>query len=63
MTLTIINTDFLTWIQSEKRANKIKQRHITYMSMLLNTAIIGIFKQLSTYVNRVQYTVVKAILF
>ena len=40
---------------------KIKQKHITYMSMLLN--IKGIFKQLSTYVNRVQYTVVKAILF
>ena len=39
----------------------IKQKHITYMSMLLN--IKGILKQLSTYVNRVQYTVVKAILF
>ena len=24
--------------------SKIKQEHITYMSMLLNTAIIGIFK-------------------
>ena len=47
----------------EKPIIKTKQRHITYMSMLLNTAIIGIFKQLSTYVNRVQYTVVKAILF
>ena len=31
--------------------------------MLLNTATIGKFKQLSTYVNRVQYTVVKALLF
>ena len=42
---------------------KIKQKHITYTSMLLNTAIKGIFKQLSTYVNRVQFSVVKAILF
>ena len=42
---------------------KIKQKHITYVSLLLNTAIIGIFKQLSTYLNQVQYTVVKAILF
>ena len=33
------------------------------MSMLLNTATIGNFVQLSTYVNRVQYTVVKEILF
>ena len=35
------------------------------MSMLLNTATIGKFKQLSTlyYVNRVQYTVVNEILF
>ena len=34
---------------------KIKQKYITYMSMLLNTAVIGIFlKKLSTYVNRVQ---------
>ena len=32
------------------------------MPMPLNTAIF-FFKQLSTYVNRVQYTVVKAILF
>ena len=39
---------------------KIKQGHITNVSLLLNTAIKGIFKQLSTYVNRVQYTVVKA---
>ena len=31
--------------------------------MLLNTVTVGKFKQLSTYVNRVQYTVVKAILF
>ena len=31
--------------------------------LLLNTAIIGIFKQLATYINRVQYTVVKAISF
>ena len=40
-----------------------KQKHITYICMLLNTAIIDIFKQLSTYVNRVQYTDIKAILF
>ena len=33
------------------------------MSMLLNTTTIGNFEQLSTYVNRVQYTVVKEILF
>ena len=33
------------------------------MSMLLNTAIIGKFNKLSTFVNLVQYTVVKAILF
>ena len=32
------------------------------MSMLLNKAIMGIFKQLSTYVIRVQYTVIKAII-
>ena len=43
--------------------NKIKQKHITYTSMLLSTAIIGIFELLSTYVHRVQCTVVKAILF
>ena len=29
-----------------------------YMSMLLNTATIGKFKQLSTYVNWVQCTVI-----
>ena len=29
------------------------------MSMLLNTTTIGKFKQLSTYVKRVQYTVIK----
>ena len=35
------------------------------MSMLLNTATIGKFMQLPTeyYVNRVQYTVVKEMLF
>ena len=32
------------------------------MSMLLNKAIMGIFKQFSTYVIRVQYTVIKAII-
>ena len=42
---------------------KIKPKHITCMSMLLNIALTGFFKQLSTFVNRVQYTVVKAILF
>ena len=42
---------------------KIKQKHITYVSLLLNTAIkVFFFKQSSTYVNWVQYTVVKAIL-
>ena len=40
-------------------AIKIKQKHITYVSMLLNTAII---KQLSARVNQVQYTVVKGII-
>ena len=39
---------------------KIKQKHITYVSMLLNTAIMG--KQLSARVNQVQYTVVKGII-
>ena len=38
----------------------IKQKHITYVSMLLNTAIMG--KQLSARVNQVQYTVVKGII-
>ena len=33
---------------------KIKQKHFTDMFMLLNTGTISIFKQLSTYVNRVQ---------
>ena len=33
------------------------------MSMLLKTVTIGKFQLLSTYVNRVQYTVEKAILF
>ena len=41
-------------------AIKIKQKHITYVSMLLNTAIMG--KQLSARVNQVQYTVVKGII-
>ena len=41
----------------------IKQKHITFMYMLLNTAIPAIF--LSSYITRVQYkvAVVKAILF
>ena len=43
----------------------IKQKHITFMYMLLNTAIQLFFEQLSTYITRVQYkvAVVKAILF
>ena len=43
----------------------IKQNRITFMYMLLNTAISANFEQLSTYETRVQYTVtvVKAILF
>ena len=32
---------YVTW--KETRLDKIKQRHITYISMLLNTAKIGIF--------------------
>ena len=43
-------------LHKKKPLNKIKQKHITYMSMLLNraTCIIGFFnKELFTYVNRV----------
>ena len=44
---------------------KTKQKHITYLSLLLKKAIIGIFlsNYLHNYVNRVQHTVVKAIIY
>ena len=42
---------------------KNKQKHITYVSLLLKNTIIGILSNyLDNYVNRVQYTVVKAII-
>ena len=43
----------------------IKQKHITFMYMLMNTAYQLFFEQLSTCETRVQYTVtvVKTILF
>ena len=43
---------------------KIKQKHITYVSLLQKKAVIGIFlsNYLHNYVNWVQYTVVKAII-
>ena len=52
---------YVTWRETSN--NMMQQKHITQMSMLLNTAIIGKFNKLSTFVNLVQYTVVKAILF
>ena len=43
---------------------KIKQKHITYVSLLLTKAMIRIFlsNYRHNYVNWVQYTVVKAII-